>query len=334
MQVHGIISCCNGGAAQKLGLLQDSPSTQLIAALPLGQLPSLQAFADAWWCHDINQAQFQREALAAAHLQALAYLTSPEATEILGMAQLMFRQMAGGSVTALQNRLDPLVRSTGAGGPQMALELCCFGALSADWEGMTARLMRSCRDSVEGSATAAQSTAHSSSTACLPLHFSGAPSMLLSAAAALPQGTTALPRKQKERSEEAGQLPPAKKPRRCSAVAGHSHPVQASSNANAEQRLAALIISGRGLDPFCSAPESGSQAAALAMHPALISEVARTSFTVCRAYLSALLKAAASSESMDKALAGLVHLLRLGGLPRNLTETALHTRAGHHSADV
>lgn len=245
------------------------------------------------------------------------------------MAQLLFGHVAVASAEALQDRLEPLVRSTGVGGPALALELCCFGALSADWEGMTARLVRSCQGKVEAAARAQQGADHKRSTR-LPLHFKGAPSSVLSgsAAAALPQQEAAHPSKRSGRSADAGEQLPVKKPRLSTDMAEQQLPVQASSYAGAAERLAERIMSGRCAEPFCSAlgrerQAGGSQGAALAAHPALVSEVARTSFPVCQAYLSALLRAAAGSEHVEEALTGLVHLLRLEGLPRRLTEAAL-----------
>jgi hypothetical protein len=72
--------------------------------------------------------------------------------------------------------------------------------------------------------------------------------------------------------------------------------------------------------------ESGA-AVALAVHPALLSEAAAQSFRVCRAYLSLLLGAARRGNSLQAALAGLLHLLRLGGRPAQLTEAALRRLA-------
>jgi hypothetical protein len=64
------------------------------------------------------------------------------------------------------------------------------------------------------------------------------------------------------------------------------------------------------------------QEAAMAVHPALLSEVSRVSFAVCQAYLCLLLGAGDGPE-WEAATTGLVHMLRLGGAPTRLTELAL-----------
>ena len=341
LQVHGII---RAGSSSEPKSSNDGESAALAAspspALGLPHFNSLAAFAEAWCSGRLPAAQL----LAAAGRQALAYLTSGAAVQLMGMAQLLFWQPRSlaqqPGLEAARGRLRALTSSCGgADGPALGLQLCFFRVLCDDWGGVTARLAAACQDAVGNGGSVWQDVrqlASSRSSVRLPLHFAGAHSAGLRPA---PQAGDAAQQcagaaKRSPASGCAGRLCTKRRKLGSAAAADaegsmpeHAAAAEAAGAAAREAhgvgavtaRLAEELLGGGS----AAAKPDQAQAAALAVHPALAAEAATRSFGVCRAYLPLLLRAAQDARSLQPALAGLLHMLRLGGRPAQLTQMAL-----------
>ena len=324
-----------------------------MAVPDLSRFQSLSAFAEAW-CHGGLSPAEKACMVAKADAQALAHITSPAAAQALGMAQLLLVQLpadAGQEARslALQTRLSALAAHSG---PALALRLCCCAALSADWQGVTQHLSHSCQSGLVGRAQWAADQIGGSSR--MPMHFGVAPSRTLSSSAAGSCRTQ--PTGQDSACRPAGFVP-AKRGRDAEGAAGSAakrligHPAAAEAG-SAEQehagsggraagaddasitgaaaalRLVQRLLAGKCTEILCGGAAAAeqaeaAQAAAMTLHPGLVSEVARRSFAACSAYLAHLHRAANDSARSQDAILGFVHLLRLGGSSRRLTEAAL-----------
>lgn len=273
-------------------------------------------------------------------------VTGP-ALQRLAVARTLFDSAAQQHSKAdqIQSELSSRVASLLQKGPEgaaMALELLCLMQLSSNYDILLQRLTSECK--AYRQQVPAQS-ASCGSTCRLPLHFEGS----VLARADNNQPRTSMPHKRgrdhpsdetlSEASAAAGQqqVPgsDSKRPRRaeCSiANACERHaaePNRESSNDEAAAAAAATLtvrmLIGHplsGSSDTGGSDQSAASHAALAVHPALLAEVSRNSFVVGRAYLSVLLSLEDGSLS-EGAVVGLMHMLRLGGIPAKLSQAAM-----------
>ena len=330
----------------------------LITFLGVDRFSSLAQFAG----HILDsQADWTTHSLAAS-LHALAYLSGP-AEQRLALANVLLSTATADAPPAPQHGrhvqlaavLDSLAQR-GQRGAALAAELLCLRALTATQRSVIDRVIDNCHTSCG----AAPSRACSAPDTCrLPLQLDGERCLLASQQSTsggkflgkrdrTPSGASAGPEAAGAQQALPGshtreieaQLHDRKRPRLGETAAGsHAQVPEADrscSNDHADCREALALVEGilTGEDclietaSWACSRSSQLQDAMVAVHPGVMAEVARTSFRACRAYLSILLKQ--PDESLQTVIAGILHMLRVGGRPAELTLLtlkAIHARS-------
>ena len=337
----------------------DAHPSSLVRYLSLHRFSSLAHFAG----HILDSQADLTVYTAAASLQALSYFSGP-AEQCLALARaLLGTSRADLRSEQLHGREIPLgavidrLAQRGQQGAALAAELLCLTALSAEWGAMTGRLIKDFQALCAASSLVASSAAH---TSRLPLQLDGEKCLFESCQH--PAAVSALRKRDRtpfktsevhEAAEAGEQLPGSyadqdeaqhdlKRPRLGETSAGThvQRPAADRSSTDSEAAgqealaLAECILSNDFSNDWSgSAAEACSsgrelQDAMVAVHPALMAEVARKSFRACRAYLSLLIKQ--PDDGLQAVVAGILHMLRLGGRPAELTKlslTAIHLQS-------
>lgn len=316
----------------------DADPASLIAFLGLDRFSSLAHFAE----HILHSRAVQTTYSLAASLHALAYFSGP-AYQRLAIANVLFGATAdaqtapsNGTDIAIEAACDSLVQR-GQQGAALALELLCLRALSAERRPVINRLVEACRPPHETTSTPGISIPD---TSRLPLHLDG--ERQLSGSEKQLQGASGgrtvrgsdrdsvqhakpVPAGSEESDLKAQQ--DRKRPRLEAQDAVDGAPAKAQSAARELDALAQeavklverLLTCAQNPDAF--GKSAHLQAAVLAVHPALMAEMAGISFQLCCLYLRLCLKHPADSSEMG--LCGVLHMLRVGGRTGELTKLAL-----------
>lgn len=295
----------------------------------------------------------------AASLHALEYFSGP-AQRRLALANVLF---GAGEATAGSCRdaqlaavVDNLLQR-GEKAAALALELLCLSALSADWPTVVSRLVQGCcAPSAADAAAALEPPYGGNCMSRLPQHLDGEKRLSEArqrmshaalgkrsrkqletgveldkpAGCASEQLSEGGMRAAEERPGSKRSRPGARDMHRCS-PSGRSEPGEAATAGEAASQKALLQLervlscttdtrSPMDTDSACSSARK-MQTAAMAVHPGLMAEIARKSLRVCQAYLSLLLQP--PEGCLGTAAGGILHMLRLGGKPAELTMLSL-----------
>ena len=301
----------------------DADPTSLIAFLGLDRFSSLAHLAGSI----LHSRAAQTTCSLAASLHALAYFSGP-ANQRLAVANVLFGDATAGAQSAPSNGIDigigpasdSLVQR-GQQGAALALELLCLRALSAERGIIINRLVEACRP--PHTSTPGFSVSDASR---LPLHLDGE-RQLPGSEEQLP-GISAGKRVTGSRVQHAKRVPAGSEEDGAEAQQGRKRarleaqdaidadPATAENAASEPDAVAReavelverLLSSAQGPDAYSKIAEL--QAAVMAVHPALLAEVARKSFHVCSLYLRLCLRHSAVDSQMGHC--SVLHLMRVG----------------------
>lgn len=307
----------------------------LIAFMGLDRFSSLAHFAG----HILRSRAVRQTCSLAASLHALAYFSGP-ADQRLAVANVLFGDATAGARAAPRDGTDSTIGAAcdslvqrGQQGAAIALELLCLRALSAQLGTIIHQLVEACQPPHEMTSPPGSNVPDISR---LPLHLDGE-RQLSGSEKQLPgtckresdrdhvQHATSVPAGSEEDDLKAQQG--RKRPRLEAQDASDGVPATTQNAASEPDAIAQEAVKGverllncaTNLDAFGKIAEL--QAAVMAVHPALMAELAGMSFKVCCLYLQLCLRHSADRSKMG--LCGVVHMLRVGGRTGELTKLAL-----------
>ncbi|BDA42830.1 hypothetical protein COCOBI_03-7230 [Coccomyxa sp. Obi] len=317
----------------------DADPASLTAFLGLDSFSSLAHFAG----HILHSRAVETTYSLAASLHALAYFSGP-ADQRLAVANVLFGVATTGAPGTPSDGTDIAIRAAcdslvqrGQQGAALALELLCLRALSAERGTIINRLVQACRPPHEMGSAPEISVLD---TSRLPMHLDGERQLSGSEKQLLGTSAGKTGRECDEFCEQHAKPVPAgseedgfkaqqdrKRARLEARDAVDGVPAVAESAAREPDAVAEeavklverLLTCAQSPDAFGKSAEL--QAAVMAVHPALMAELAGISFQVCCLYLRLCLRHSADSSQMG--LCGVVHMLRVSGRIGELTRLAL-----------